>query len=887
MDAPITLSLITALTPAVLSKTYWLDAQNTLQKKTGGQLVEGSTERIELPDLRAFAELLGTLTPTQALAYGVTELEQAVLKVAKHPDVANGTAIARTRDHFSYPSSAGILMLDYDPPKTGTPFTRERLLAAMVEAVPELEHCAKVWFPSASSFIYTDAGEELTGLRGQRLYIGVASASKITALGAAIEARLWAAGYGYFAISGSGSLLKRCLVDTSVWQPERLDFAGGAQCCTGLHQRRGEPFYIEGDLLQELYVDADTRKAADKAEKLARKAMTDEANDVREQWIDDRARLHVGNTADETVLNEAKANLKRTLAHDVLLGDFVLYVKDKDAQIKPVTVGEALDNPYYYNGLATLDPLEPEYNGRKLCAKLYINGRNNLYSQAHGGKNYKLLRQPKQIELQEGELTTITHKLIELMAAHPDLYSYSGQLVRVRNGIIEPLKESDVLMWCGANVSFYGVIKQGGGYQQIFKDAPIRLLKTLLEQAPMHVRELKAVITSLVVRPDGTVLHKAGYDAATGYLLDSLHDLPPVPDAPTVEDVFKAADTLLHPFSAFPFCTPLDRSVLLAALLTAVTSPSVDTRPAFAFDAPSKGSGKTLLAKCIARLLENDSPKLYTHTSKDKNGDEETRKRLFSALLGGEPVVIWDNIIGEFDSASFASTLTSPYVRDRPLGKSITVGTRNNTLFLLTGNNLHLAGELPRRVLKCRIDPDTPRPFARRFELNPETYCRDNRHQMLTAAAVVIRGWLTAHAHGEPLAQGSLASFEQWDDKVRQPIAWLARLRPDWFGDVMEVIATAFEADPEAQAVGALFDALHSKFDSRVFSSNEAHAQSYLNGYQRTFLGEAFEDIYGRASVSTRAMGRMLANRASRIANGYKLLKVGTISAPAYKVIKI
>ena len=42
MDAPITLSLITALTPAVLSKTYWLDAQNTLQKKTGGQLVEGS-----------------------------------------------------------------------------------------------------------------------------------------------------------------------------------------------------------------------------------------------------------------------------------------------------------------------------------------------------------------------------------------------------------------------------------------------------------------------------------------------------------------------------------------------------------------------------------------------------------------------------------------------------------------------------------------------------------------------------------------------------------------------------------------------------------------------------------------------------------------------------
>ena len=59
-----------------------------------------------------------------------------------------------------------------------------------------------------------------------------------------------------------------------------------------------------------------------------------------------------------------------------------------------VTVGEILSNPTKYNGKLTKDPLEPDYDGGRTVGRLYLlNGKPNLHSQAHGGKNYKLIDQ--------------------------------------------------------------------------------------------------------------------------------------------------------------------------------------------------------------------------------------------------------------------------------------------------------------------------------------------------------------------------------------------------------------------------------------------------------------------------------------------------------------
>ncbi|HSG58351.1 MAG TPA: hypothetical protein VLA06_02385, partial [Woeseiaceae bacterium] len=123
--------------------------------------------------------------------------------------------------------------------------------------------------PSASSHIHDRAtGDDLTGLRGQRLYMLVAEAGDIPRAGAALVDRLWAAGLGRIVASAAGSALERCPVDASVWQPERLDFAAGAVCGPGLAQRRGVPRLIPGgvevvDTRSVLPDDPDIRRAAD------------------------------------------------------------------------------------------------------------------------------------------------------------------------------------------------------------------------------------------------------------------------------------------------------------------------------------------------------------------------------------------------------------------------------------------------------------------------------------------------------------------------------------------------------------------------------------------------------------------------------------------------
>ena len=92
-------------------------------------------------------------------------------------------------------------------------------------------------------------------------------------------------------------------------------------------------------------------------------------------------------------------------------------------------------------------------------------------------------------------------------------------------------------------------------------------------------------------------------------------------------------------------------------------------------DAPVQGSGKTLLASCVAALGTGHVPEIWPHTA--GRDDEELRKRLFAALRDGTSALIWDNITGVFDSAALASAITAPVYRDRVLGRSESLNIPN------------------------------------------------------------------------------------------------------------------------------------------------------------------------------------------------------------------
>lgn len=879
MTDPARLSVITAIRPARLSKGFTLGAGGDLLKSPGGNLVQGKVETRDPASLADLAAILQSLTPAQALVYGVPINAAARVMTRKAFAEAGKPAGAttRTNDAFQWPQGPGVMMLDYDPDAGCDPLDRGALVQAIRAAAPGLAGAGLLWWPSASSCIW-QADTELRGIKGQRLYLILQDAADIPRAGKALVDRLWLAGHGYIEISASGAMLERTLVDASVWQSSRLDFAGGAACGAGLTQRRGAPVIIEGSAqpidsratLPDLTPEERESLTAIKIE--AKGAAQPEAEGVKDQWIERRVQEMVApeDQSDPEAIKKAEGNARRALETGVLAGDFVVQV-ERCEKVEAVAVGDLLDNRARWHGCMTRDPLEPDYDGARLVGRLYLmQARPVLHSFAHGGRAYKLHRAPARVELVKGHTSEAATQTIDILRRDPVAFDFGGQLALADDGRVHPLCEHSLAHHLGSVTQFWKLVPQGDVAVPVDSDPPAGLLKQIIAQGERRrLKPLDGVITGPTIRLDGSVLDAPGYDLATRLLFDPMgEDVPEVPTSPTMAQARDALDVLLHPFQTFPFVDATARGALLAAILTAAVRPVLPTSPAFGFDAPIQGSGKTLLASCIGAMIEGRAPDVWPHTQ--GRDDEETRKRLFTALRTGGRALVWDNITGTFDSASMAAFITADAMIDRVLGKSESVRIPNRALLILTGNNMSLAGDLPRRVIICRIDPVTEQPFARQFDLDPLQWVLDNRVDMLTAACTLIRACFT---HMTQPAPGRLASFEPWDDLVRQTVVWADKaLATGKFGDPMDLVREAQAADPEADALFALLDALRDQFAKAEFSAKDVQAAAKASSFD-TPLGLALMDLAGdRALSSARSLGRVLKFREGRIVNGLRLI---------------
>ncbi len=873
-----TLSIITAIKPAQLSKGYSLGAGGDLLKSPGGNLVQGKVETRTLETLADLAAILQSLTPAQALVYGqpINTAARVMTRKAFAEAGKPAGATTRTNDAFQWPQGAGVLMLDYDPAAGGGPLDRDALVQAICQAAPGLADAALLWWPSASSCIFAD-DRELRGVIGQRLYALVNDAADIPRAGKALVARLWLAGHGHIDISASGAMLERTLVDASVWQPSRLDFAGGAACGAGLQQRRGDPVIIKGSLnridsravLPDLTPDEAERLTAIKKD--AKCAGQPEADGVKEQWIAAHVEEMVAaeDRGDPEKIEEAEGIARRALETGVLAGDFVVPV-EVSGKVEMLPVGGLLDNRDRYHGCMTRDPLEPGYDGGRFVGRLFLlQAHPVLHSFAHGGKAYRLHRAPARVELVKGHTAEAATATIELLRRDPVIFDFGGQLALADDGRVHPLCEHGLAHHLGTVTQFWKLVSQGSVPVPVDCDPPAGLLKQIIALAERRkLKPLDGVITGPTIRLDGSTLTAPGYDPATRLLFDPMGEaVPHVPMRPTLEQAREALNMLMQPFQTFPFVDATAKGALLAAILTAAIRPVLPTAPAFAFDAPIQGSGKTLLASCIGALIEGRAPAVWPHTQ--GRDDEETRKRLFTALRTGCRALVWDNVTGIFDSASMAAFITADAMVDRVLGKSESIRIPNRALLILTGNNLSLAGDLPRRVIICRIDPETDQPFARQFDVDPLQWVLEHRTAMLAAACTLIRARFT---HMTNPAPGRLASFEAWDNLVRQTVVWVdMAFCPAEFGDPMELVREAQAADPESDALFSLLDALHGQFAGREFTAKDVQTAT-KNALDQDPLASAVLDLAGDGTLeSAKSLGRMLKLREDRIVNGLRL----------------
>ncbi len=400
---PLAATVTIIMSPTPVTKGFTLSANNQLQKETNAEIYDGHLLVYRVETLRDFADLLHDLKPNECVSYGISKRGASLLTTnAKWVrDGCPDDATPRTVKEFGWPKGPGILMLDYDAPKDGAAsLTKDELFAAVYAACPLLAESDALWMPSTSSEIYNaETDEQLAGIKGQRIYFMLEDASDIPRAGKALLTHLWADGHGRYEVSSSGSMLERGIFDASVWQTNRIDFAGGAMCDAPLEQRRGFPLVVEAThraVDSRLAIPEPSKKIVEAAERnksAARALVADEAGDKRTIWVKDRTESI---KAKNPTL--APENIARMVDDAIdpdrrqLMGDWQIIVVDDDGIESSVTVTEILDNPEKYHHMLTLDPLEPDYDGRRAVGKLFLSGQPYLNSFAHGGAKFSLSR---------------------------------------------------------------------------------------------------------------------------------------------------------------------------------------------------------------------------------------------------------------------------------------------------------------------------------------------------------------------------------------------------------------------------------------------------------------------------------------------------------------
>ncbi|GGJ40464.1 hypothetical protein [Neoroseomonas lacus] len=403
-------------------------------------------------------------------------------------------------------------------------------------------------------------------------------------------------------------------------------------------------------------------------------------------------------------------------------------------------------------------------------------------------------------------------------------------------------------------------------------DAPLAVATTYLQRVGRwRLPVLAGILNSPTLRPDGTILAAPGYDAATGLLLEPRRlPIPMVPEYPTQDDARIALSCLNGLIDDFPFVSGTDRAVALSAILTAVIRWSLPTAPLHAFDAPVAGSGKSKLVD-IATLISTGQEAAVIAQGRN---EEELEKRLGALLLAGERVVAIDNCEAPLGGQMVCQMLTQTSLRMRILGRSEMPELSTCALVTATGNNLTLIGDMTRRAVLCRLDPNCERPELRRFSSDPVATLLASRAPYLVAALTVLRAF---HVAGRPRQVDPLGSFVVWSDWVRGALIWLGQADP------VASMESIRADDPRLESITAVLTQWWGVFADRTvtvrqiieFASEQQTPIASLYAkpeFIRPDFREALLTVAGAAgAINSRSLGRWIAGLNGRVIGRWRL----------------
>lgn len=291
------------------------------------------------------------------------------------------------------------------------------------------------------------------------------------------------------------------------------------------------------------------------------------------------------------------------------------------------------------------------------------------------------------------------------------------------------------------------------------------------------VRAVEGFSVVPVLRPDGTLVREAGYDASTRLYMSQTWEEP----LPKPGD---AVALLRHLTKDFPFALSADFSAWVSACCTPLamyqfSGPS----PLHLFEASRKNSGKSFLASAAA-IVGSGRPATQ-ESAWPQGNDAEFSKMLISwAIELDKPVAFFDNVDGEFSSPVLAGFLTSQdrSVSGRILGGNATFTGKLNTVFLVSANNPSVGSDLERRIVPCRLEPKEETYADRAFEIGDFLgWVRAHRRTLtMCCLSVLIEGQRRIR-EGRRVGGRAAHSFEGWARAVRDPLLAMGLADP-WTG---------------------------------------------------------------------------------------------------------
>ena len=401
-------------------------------------------------------------------------------------------------------------------------------------------------------------------------------------------------------------------------------------------------------------------------------------------------------------------------------------------------------------------------------------------------------------------------------------------------------------------------------------DAPPLVAKVILDNEgnrPFH--HLAGIVTAPTMRADGSILDRPGYDIDTGLMYaPSGAKFPTIPTDPTRDQALTALATLADAISGFPFVGDADRSVALAAILTALVRPNLRTSPLFAITAPKMASGKTLLADVVGMTATGRPPTTMSH----EPDPAAEAKRVLAILMNGDQVAVIDNISAPIHSDTMCTILTQTSWTERLLGVNKTAEVSTCCLWLATGNNLVFRGDLSTRVLLCSLDPRVERPEERPFDRNLHEWIPENRGQLVAAGLTVLRAF---HVAERPRNKGMkpFGRFEAWSDLVRAALIWLDQADPCQTREKIE------SSDPVREGLRSLLSAWHDAVGERAVTLPYLCEMAAPKHGDVTEIHDRLNDALkivaseSRGEISPRRLAAYCAKHENRIEGGLRVVK--------------